>query len=237
MKPRFPGLFTKSKSKKRLPFCSTWDFCSHWASLRTPVLSFSNVPPQQLPGVTHSIIPGVSLGLQTDGPLKGRTGSTNLACWAGSSARKISCGIWRNLHDCRPPTPPKRLEAGHTFGASQPLMVYSTRSAPENEANKLREMAPFRLIKFLLISSLSLPWLKLYSQSRTQKPSTYPSTCDCVWRCNTRYRCWGRARSSGSNARTQVWSSCRWLWRSLASGTGARAHGGSFCASPILCAR
>ena len=30
----------KSKSSELLAFCSTWDFCSHWARLRTPALSF-----------------------------------------------------------------------------------------------------------------------------------------------------------------------------------------------------
>ncbi len=42
--------YWKSKSKKLLPFCSTWDFCSHWASLRTPVLSFYRcAAPAKLP--------------------------------------------------------------------------------------------------------------------------------------------------------------------------------------------
>ena len=51
-RPLFPGLYSywKSKSKKLLPFCSTWDFCSHWAPLRTPVLSFNRcAAPAKLP--------------------------------------------------------------------------------------------------------------------------------------------------------------------------------------------
>ena len=51
-RPRFLGLYSywKSKSKKLLPFCSTWDFCSHWASLRTPVLLFNRcAAPAKLP--------------------------------------------------------------------------------------------------------------------------------------------------------------------------------------------
>ena len=31
----------KSKSSELFPFWSTWDFCSHWAHLRTPALSFN----------------------------------------------------------------------------------------------------------------------------------------------------------------------------------------------------
>jgi len=42
-RPSFPSLYSywKSKSSQLLPFCSTWDFCSHWADLRTPVLLFN----------------------------------------------------------------------------------------------------------------------------------------------------------------------------------------------------
>ena len=51
-RPRFLGLYSywKSKSSQLLPFCSTWDFCSHWADLRTPVLSFNRcAAPAKLP--------------------------------------------------------------------------------------------------------------------------------------------------------------------------------------------
>ena len=42
--------YWKSKSNELLPFCSTWDFCSHWAHLRTPALSFSRcAAPAKLP--------------------------------------------------------------------------------------------------------------------------------------------------------------------------------------------
>ncbi len=39
-------IHTENQSKELLPFCSTWDFCSHWAPLRTPVYRLTDVPPQ-----------------------------------------------------------------------------------------------------------------------------------------------------------------------------------------------
>ena len=51
-RPSFPSLYLywKSKSSQLLPFCSTWDFCSHWADLRTPVLLFNRcAAPAKLP--------------------------------------------------------------------------------------------------------------------------------------------------------------------------------------------
>ncbi len=43
-------IHTENQNQKLLPFCSTWDFCSHWASLRTPVLSFYRcAAPAKLP--------------------------------------------------------------------------------------------------------------------------------------------------------------------------------------------
>ncbi len=96
-------------------------------------------------GVTHSTIPGVALGLRSDGPLKGETDSTestNLACWAGSSARKCHAGygeicmiaVQTPLRKSSQMGGSKRLnfrQVGHPFGASQPLAAYWTRSAPE----------------------------------------------------------------------------------------------------------
>jgi len=50
--PHFHGLYShwKSKSRGLLPFCSTGDFCSPWAPLRTPALSFNRcAAPAKLP--------------------------------------------------------------------------------------------------------------------------------------------------------------------------------------------
>ena len=42
--------YWKSKSSKLFPFWSTWDFCSHWAHLGTPALSFNRcAAPAKLP--------------------------------------------------------------------------------------------------------------------------------------------------------------------------------------------
>ena len=42
--------YWKSASSKLFPFWSTWDFCSHWAYLRTPALSFNRcAAPAKLP--------------------------------------------------------------------------------------------------------------------------------------------------------------------------------------------
>jgi len=51
-RPRFRGSYSywKSESSRLLPFRSTWDFCSHWACLRTPALPFYRcAAPAKLP--------------------------------------------------------------------------------------------------------------------------------------------------------------------------------------------
>ena len=51
-RPLFLSLYSywKSKSSKLFPFWSTWDFCSHWAHLGTPALSFNRcAAPAKLP--------------------------------------------------------------------------------------------------------------------------------------------------------------------------------------------
>ena len=47
-RPCFDSLYSywQSKSNELLPFCSTRDFCSQWAHLRTPALSFNRCAPQ-----------------------------------------------------------------------------------------------------------------------------------------------------------------------------------------------
>ena len=59
-RPRFHGSYSywKSESSELLPFCSTRDFRSRWARLRTPALSFDRcAAPAKLP-TWHCLRPG-----------------------------------------------------------------------------------------------------------------------------------------------------------------------------------